>query len=184
MTTATRLVGDPRLKCLSVTGALAVAVSVVATGLLAGALLGAATASAQEPARTIIVTDKGTQSIGAFSTKPSGNRPWATLAQAIRAFGAPSSVQHRFGRTGCRVRWASLGLRIEFANYGGRPACSPRYGYAQTAAVGGPGAAGWVTDRGLAIGAPVACPAAQVVMVLNLSDSPLGPGHWSQTVDR
>jgi hypothetical protein len=46
MTTANKLVSNLRLKCLSVTGALAVAVSVVATGLMAGALLGAATASA------------------------------------------------------------------------------------------------------------------------------------------
>ncbi len=41
-----------------------------------------------------------------------------------------------------------------------------------------------LADVRLAIGAPVACPAAQLVMVLNLSDSPFGPGHWSHTVDR
>jgi hypothetical protein len=123
---------------------------------LFAALVIAPEAKAQGQGRVIRVTDEGPQSIGSFKTTGSGRRPYATLAQAIVAFGHPSSRRRIHGRTGCLVRWNSLRLRIDFENFSavprGKSACTPRYGLAQSAHIGG---AGWITDRGLSIGSPV-----------------------------
>ncbi len=49
----------------------------------------------------------------------------------------------------CRVRWAKLGIRIRFQNFGGVDSCRPRKGLAQTAVLKGDRR--WQTSRGLHI---------------------------------
>jgi hypothetical protein len=71
-----------------------------------------------------------------------------TLGAAIRAFGEPSS--RRGGGEICRVRWAALGVRITFQNFGGVDSCRPRGGRAQKAVVTGDRP--WRTARGLRLG--------------------------------
>jgi hypothetical protein len=71
-----------------------------------------------------------------------------TLGAAIRAYGQPSS--RRGGGEICRVRWAPLGVRITFQNFGGVDSCRPRGGRAQKAVVAGDRP--WRTAKGLRLG--------------------------------
>lgn len=98
-------------------------------------------------ARSFVIKARGSQTtlgqvraLGDF--KPTRN---PTLGAAIRAYGQPTS------RTGggeiCRVRWAGLGVRIRFQNFGAVNSCHPRNGRAQRAVIAG--SRPWRTDRGL-----------------------------------
>ena len=116
-----------------------------ATLVVAGTL--AATPIAQ--ARSFIINARGSQTtlgevraIGDF--KPSRN---PRLGAAIRAYGEPSS--RRGGGEICRVRWATLGVRITFQNFGGFDSCRRR-GLAQKAVINGDRP--WRTARGLGLG--------------------------------
>jgi hypothetical protein len=87
------------------------------------------------------------RAIGDF--KPAQN---PRLRAAIRAFGQPSGSSG--GGEICRVRWARLGVRIQFQNFGGVDSCEPRHGRAQKAIVSGDRR--WRTTKGLRIGDSVA----------------------------
>ena len=117
---------------------------------LAGALalvLAFAVGAPGAGARSFLIEARGSQAglgevraIGDF--KPARN---PTLAAAIRAYGRPT------GRSGggdiCRMRWAALGVRIRFQNFGGVDSCVPRNGRAQRAVVSGDRP--WRTELGL-----------------------------------
>lgn len=117
----------------------------------------AATVLAAAPAaegRTFVLRATGSETglgevraIGDF--KPS-LRP--TLGAAIRAYGEPS--RRSGGGDICRVRWAALGIRIQFQNFGGVDSCRPRGGRAQKAVVTGDRP--WRTPQGLRLGDRVA----------------------------
>jgi hypothetical protein len=74
------------------------------------------------------------------------------LGAAIRAYGQPTS--RRGGGEVCRVRWAGLGVRITFQNFGGVDSCEPAGGRAQKAVVSG--GRPWRTAKGLRLGDGVA----------------------------
>lgn len=121
------------------------------TGLLAAAALVAATLAAAPaaPAQSFVIKARGSQTtlgkvraIGDF--KPSRN---PRLGAAIRAYGEPSS--RRGGGEICRARWADLGVKIVFVNFGGFDSCKRR-GLAQKAVVSGDRP--WRTARGLRLG--------------------------------
>lgn len=109
-----------------------------------------ATASASAADREIRISgSKQITRVGAF-------RPAAdpTVRAAAAAFGAPTSITSTStSGTSCDYRWAPLGVRISFANFGapGRSACEADVGRAQVIRVGGTKAAGWHTNRGLYI---------------------------------
>jgi hypothetical protein len=114
---------------------------------------GLATAS-PAGARPFVVEARGSETslgvvraIGDF--RPARN---PRLGAAIRAFGRPSS--RRGGGEICRVRWADLGVRITFQNFGGVDSCEPSGGRAQKAVVGGDSR--WRTAKGLRVGNSVA----------------------------
>jgi hypothetical protein len=120
--------------------------------LAAVALSVAAALAAASPAaaRPFVVEARGSETglgvvraIGDF--RPARN---PRLGAAIRAFGRPSS--RRGGGEICRVRWADLGVRIAFQNFGGADSCEPSGGRAQKAVVGGDSR--WRTAKGLRIG--------------------------------
>lgn len=120
--------------------------ALVALALLVAALAAATPADA----RSFVIKARGSQTglgvvraIGDF--KPS-RAP--TLAAAIRAYGRPTSKSGR-GEI-CRVRWARLGVRIRFQNFGGVDSCEPRNGRAQKAVVKGDRP--WRTEKGLRLG--------------------------------
>jgi hypothetical protein len=124
--------------------------------LAAAALSAAAALAAAAPAgaRPFVVEARGSKTslgvvraIGDF--RPAGN---PRLGAAIRAFGRPSS--RRGGGEICRVRWAALGVRITFQNFGGADSCEPSGGRAQKAVVGGDSR--WRTAKGLRVGNRVA----------------------------
>ena len=95
---------------------------------------------------TIQARPSGITALGRFRPRSD-----PTYAAAIRAFGEPSS-ERRYRGSSCRVRWGLIGLRIEFANFGGYDACDPDKGRAQSAVVRGQRARSWRTRRGLRIG--------------------------------
>ena len=100
------------------------------------------------PMRLVIrATRRGVSSLGPYRV---GSNP--TLGAAIRAFGEPSSVRSQWGGNGCRVAWPLIGLVIQFANFSIEDACSPRYGFAQTAAIRGSNGKLWRTRQGVRIG--------------------------------
>jgi hypothetical protein len=112
----------------------------------------AATAPAE--ARPFVIEARGSETgpgvvraIGDF--KPARN---PRLRAAIRAYGDPSSSSG--GGEICRVRWADLGVRITFQNFGGVDSCRPSGGRAQKAVVAGDDR--WRTAKGLRIGNTVA----------------------------
>jgi len=73
-----------------------------------------------------------------------------TYGAAVAVFGEPASERPRGGASGCTVNWPRLGVRINFANFGGGSACDRDLGRSQTArAYGGQ----WRTTRGLSVGA-------------------------------
>ena len=74
------------------------------------------------------------------------------LGAAIRAYGDPSRTSG--GGEICRVRWADIGVRITFQNFGGVDSCEPSGGRAQKAVVQGD--TRWRTVKGLRIGNTVA----------------------------
>jgi hypothetical protein len=122
------------------------------TVLAAAALSVAAALSTAAPAgaRPFVVEARGSETslgvvraIGDF--RPARN---PRLGAAIRAFGRPSS--RRGGGEICRVRWADLGVRITFQNFGGVDSCEPSGGRAQKAVVGGDSR--WRTAKGLRVG--------------------------------
>jgi hypothetical protein len=76
-----------------------------------------------------------------------GRRP---LRAAIERFGDPTS-RTRIEELACDVRWAPIGLRVLYANFGGQDPCSPGFGHAQRATMSG----AWRTSRGLRIGDPL-----------------------------
>jgi hypothetical protein len=125
--------------------------------VLAAAALSAAAAlatAAPAGARPFVVEARGSETglgvvraIGDF--RPARN---PRLGAAIRAFGRPSS--RRGGGEICRVRWADLGVRITFQNFGGADSCEPSGGRAQKAVVGGDSR--WRTAKGLRVGNRVA----------------------------
>ena len=117
--------------------------------LLAVVLAVAAGVAMPSPAdaRSFVVHATGSEtgpgvvrSIGDF--KPARN---PRLGAAIRAFGQPTS--RRGGGEICRVRWADLGVKITFQNFGGVDSCEPNGGRAQKAVVRGDRP--WRTRRGL-----------------------------------
>jgi hypothetical protein len=114
------------------------------------ALAAALAAATPADARSSVIEARGSRAtlgevraIGDF--KPSRN---PTLAAAIRAYGRPTS--RRGGGEICRVRWARLGVRITFQNFGGVDSCRPRNGRAQKAVV--EGERPWRTAKGLRLG--------------------------------
>jgi hypothetical protein len=120
---------------------LATAALVVATALIA---------AAPAEGRPFVIEARGSEqgpgvvrAIGDF--RPARN---PRLGAAIRAFGEPSGTSG--GGEICRVRWADLGLRIVFQNFGGVDSCEPSGGRAQKAVVAGDRR--WRTKRGLRIG--------------------------------
>jgi hypothetical protein len=98
MTTANKLIGDLRLKCVSVARTLAV--SVVATGVIGGTLLGAATASA--------APNLGCH--GAFTFKDTS--PTDDVYDAVRVLGRQNITCSDALRIGARA-YALSGLEIE-----------------------------------------------------------------------
>lgn len=107
-------------------------------------------AAAPADARSFVIKARGSQTtlgevraIGDF--KPARN---PTLAAAIRVYGRPSSK--RGGGEICRVRWAPLGVRIKFQNFGAVDSCQPRNGRAQKAVIDGNRP--WRTGKGLRLG--------------------------------
>lgn len=127
------------------------------TSVLAAVALSVAAAlatAAPAAARPFAIEARGSETgpgvvraIGDF--RPARN---PRLGAAIRAYGEPS------GRNGggeiCRVRWADLGLKITFQNFGGVDSCEPSGGRAQKAVVAGDSQ--WRTAKGLRIGNGVA----------------------------
>ena len=123
------------------------------TRLLTAAALALAAGLAATPAaeaRSFVIDARGSdttlgevRAIGDF--KPARN---PRLGAAIRAYGRPSS--RRGGGEICRVRWARLGVRITFQNFGGVDSCRPRFGRAQKAVVSGDRP--WRTGKGLRLG--------------------------------
>lgn len=118
----------------------------------AGALAFAAGVATPAPAdaRSFVIQARGSdttlgevRAIGDF--KPARN---PTLRAAIRAYGPTTS--RRGGGEICRVRWARLGVRITFQNFGGVDSCTPRGGRAQKAVVSGDRP--WRTGKGLRLG--------------------------------
>jgi hypothetical protein len=69
---------------------------------------------------------------------------------AFRVFGEPSSESG--DDDFCRVRWATIGLTILFANFGIENACDLDGGLAQYVVIKGPEAKDWLTVPGLRIG--------------------------------
>jgi hypothetical protein len=110
------------------------------TGLVAGAVLLVAAASASAHTFTI----RGDWKIGSFLVKRDG-----TLRGAIDAFGKPADRERRAGGAACVVRWPRHGLRIHFYNLGGQNACRPAHGFFSHARAR---FGHWETGRGLAIG--------------------------------
>ena len=121
--------------------------AVMAAALSVAAALAAAPAA---DARPFVLEARGSQTgpgvvraIGEF--RPARN---PRLRAAIRAYGDTSSSSG--GGEICRVRWADLGVRITFQNFGGVDSCEPSGGRAQKAVVSGDSR--WRTDRGLRLG--------------------------------
>jgi hypothetical protein len=117
--------------------------------LLLTALVGVFLAAPAADARSFTIKARGSETslgvvrvIGDF--RPARD---PTLAAAIRAYGRPTR------KTGegevCRVRWAALGVRMLFSNFGA-VACRPQNGLAQKAVLRGQRP--WHTAKGLAIG--------------------------------
>jgi hypothetical protein len=111
-------------------------------------------AAAPATARPFVIEARGSEkgpgvvrAIGDF--RPARN---PRLRAAIRAFGDPSATSG--GGEICRVRWADLGVRITFQNFGGVDSCEPSGGRAQKAVVAGDRR--WRTVKGLRIGNGVA----------------------------
>jgi hypothetical protein len=122
-----------------------------AAGLAAAAAL--ATAGPAE-AKPFVLEARGSETgpgvvraIGDF--RPARN---PRLGAAIRAYGQPT--RRSGGGEICRVRWADLGVRITFQNFGGQDSCRPSGGRAQKAVVDGD--TRWRTAKGLRIGNTVA----------------------------
>jgi hypothetical protein len=123
------------------------------TTVLAAAALSVAAAlasAAPAGARPFVIEARGShtglgvvRAIGDF--RPARN---PKLGAAIQAYGDPSSTSG--GGEICRVRWADLGLRITFQNFGGVDSCEPSGGRAQKAVVAGDSR--WRTAKGLRIG--------------------------------
>jgi hypothetical protein len=120
-------------------------IAAMAGGMLALLAVAAAPAAGQSPT-TIVTGDASVTRIGTF--EPSQN---PRLSAAIRAFGSPSSRRGR--RTACTVRWARIGLKIVFANFGspGVSTCRGSVGRAQSFVASGPR---FATATGLAPGQP------------------------------
>ena len=118
--------------------------------LIAGlALVVVLAAATPADARSFVLRATGSQTglgevraIGDF--KPSVN---PRLRAAVRAFGPPD--RRRGGGEICRVRWANIGVRITFQNFGGVDSCEPSGGRAQKAVVDDDR---WRTGKGLRIG--------------------------------
>jgi hypothetical protein len=125
---------------------------VTATAALFVAALAAAGTLATAPAagaRPFVIQASGSETgpgtvraIGDF--RPARN---PTLGAAIRAYGPTTS--RRGGGEICRVRWARIGVRITFQNFGGVDSCEPSGGRAQKAVVDD---GRWRTAKGLRIG--------------------------------
>lgn len=105
----------------------------------------------KRPMRLVIRANRqGVLALGPYRVRSS-----PSLRSAIRAFGDPSAVGRRWGRSGCRVSWPLIGLVIQFASFGGYEACSPAYGRAQSVFIRGSNGRLWRTARGLRIGQSV-----------------------------
>jgi hypothetical protein len=123
-----------------------------ATLLVAAVLSAAATAlalPAPADARPFVIEARGSETgpgvvraIGDF--RPARN---PRLGAAIRTYGQTTS--RRGGGEICRVRWANIGVRITFQNFGGVDSCEPSGGRAQKAVVDDDR---WRTGKGLRIG--------------------------------
>jgi hypothetical protein len=125
---------------------------VLAVAALAAVVLLVPAASAD--ARSFVLRATGSETglgkvraIGDF--KPARN---PRLGAAIRAFGQPTGSSG--GGEICRVRWANLGVRIAFQNFGGVDSCEPHGGRAQKAVIKDDRR--WRTTKGLRIGNSVA----------------------------
>lgn len=116
-------------------------------------LASALTPAAPAAARPFVIEARGDETgpgvvhaIGNF--RPARN---PRLGAAIRAYGDQSGSSG--GGEICRVRWADLGVRITFQNFGGVDSCEPSGGRAQKAVIRGDRR--WRTDRGLRLGSTV-----------------------------
>jgi hypothetical protein len=123
------------------------AVALIAAALFVAVLSAAAAVPAD--ARPFVIEARGSETgpgvvraIGDF--RPARN---PRLAAAIRAYGQTTS--RRGGGEICRVRWANIGVRITFQNFGGVDSCEPSGGRAQKAVVDDDR---WRTGKGLRIG--------------------------------
>jgi hypothetical protein len=119
--------------------------------LLVGGLLLPASPAA---ARSFVIKAQGSstglgqvRAIGDF--KPARD---PRLAAAIGAWGDPSGKSG--GGDFCKVRWAALGIRFTFQNFGAVDSCQPRHGRAQKGVVSGDRP--WRTGKGLRLGDTVA----------------------------
>jgi hypothetical protein len=129
---------------------------VTAPAALSLVALAAATTLATAPAagaRPFVIEARGSETgpgvvraIGDF--RPARN---PRLGAAIRAYGPTTS--RRGGGEICRVRWANIGVRITFQNFGGADSCEPSGGRAQKAVVDDDR---WRTGKGLRIGNRIA----------------------------
>jgi hypothetical protein len=122
-------------------------VTLIAAALFAAVLSAAPAAPAD--ARPFVIEARGSETgpgvvraIGDF--RPARN---PRLGAAIRAYGETTS--RRGGGEICRVRWANIGVRITFQNFGGVDSCEPSGGRAQKAVVDDDR---WRTGKGLRIG--------------------------------
>lgn len=83
----------------------------------------------------------GVRTVGGLPTRWR-DRQGPSIRRAKRVLGRPTSIQgSKWGRTACHVRWARLGLRATFSNFGGRRAC--KSGLLQTARISGQHARRW-----------------------------------------
>jgi hypothetical protein len=118
--------------------------------VLPAALLAVLVLAPSTQARSFVLKARGSETtlgqvraIGDF--KPARS---PLLRAAIAAYGEPTS--RRGGGEICRVRWADLGVRIAFQNFGGTDSCRPGGGRAQKAVVAG--GRPWRTSNGLRLG--------------------------------
>lgn len=98
---------------------------------------------------THIFAVRGDVKIGSFAVRADGS-----LSGAIRAFGAPTSRRHTYGRGTCTAVWVRHGLTIDFYNLGGADACSPAGGRFSRAFLRG---SHWMTTKRLKVGDGVGC---------------------------
>lgn len=140
--------------------------------------MGAFGGQVTSPALVAVVAAVAAVGVGAgpVAASPSASGPWVLkvrssdsvvaglstagaprLQRVIEAWGSPTRLAEpgwsAGSGNGCVAIWTRPAARLEFVNYGGRPAgataCDPRYGFLQEVLTLGPR---WRTDRSLRVG--------------------------------